>query len=62
MICGINKKPLPFAEAFWNNNPIIQGQTLLALQNISNEFENDVCYEGKRRVLSFNSHEWKALN
>ena len=61
-ITGINKKPLPYAEAFWNNQPIIFGQMLLSLQNIPNEYENDVCYEGKRKVLQFNSHEWKALN
>jgi len=30
-ITNINKKVLPFAEAFWNNNPIIFGQKLLAL-------------------------------
>jgi len=30
-ITGINKKPLPYAEAFWNNNPVIYGQKLHAL-------------------------------
>jgi len=61
-ITGINKKSLPFAEAFWNNTPICYGSTVLALQNIPNEYQNDVCYEGRRKLLSFNSHEWRALN
>ena len=56
----INIKPLPYAEAFWNSSPILYKGKLYALQNISNEYEGDVVYEGKRRILEFDSYEWRV--
>ena len=32
-----NTTPLPYAEAFWDNNPIIYREKIYALQNITDE-------------------------
>jgi hypothetical protein len=32
-----NKPALPFAEGFWNNNPIIHNGKIYALQNITDQ-------------------------
>ena len=32
-----NMNPLPYAEGFWNNNPIIHGKRVIALQNITDQ-------------------------
>lgn len=42
VIKDLNTFPLPTAEAFWSNNPIIQNKTVYALQNVSNNQENCV--------------------
>lgn len=34
-IKDINTYPLPFAEGFWNNTPIIQNKLVFVLQNVS---------------------------
>lgn len=34
-IKDLNTFPLPTAEAFWSNNPIIQNKIVYALQNVS---------------------------
>ena len=58
IIKWINYKPLIEAEGFWNNVAMIMYKKVWALQNISNE-KNDDCLEGERRVVSFNSNSWK---
>jgi len=54
----INYKPLIEPEGFWNNVAIVMYKKVWALQNISNQ-KNDDCLEGERRVVSFNSNSWK---
>jgi hypothetical protein len=34
-IRDVNTYPLPFAEGFWNNIPIIQNKMIFLLQNVS---------------------------
>ena len=34
-IKDVNMYPLPFAEGFWNNTPIIQNKLVFVLQNVS---------------------------
>lgn len=41
-IKDLNTFPLPTAEAFWSNNPIIQNKTVYTLQNVSSGQENCV--------------------
>lgn len=40
LIKDINAFPLPYAEAFWNNLPIIQNKLVFAIQNISQGKDN----------------------
>ena len=53
----INWKMLPFGEGFWQNQSIIFERKLFAIQNISNQ-TNDDCLEDVRRVLSFDESQW----
>lgn len=56
----INYKPLLEPEGFWNNTPVVMYKKVWALQNISNE-KNDDCLENVRRIVCFNSNSWKNL-
>lgn len=58
-IRDVNTYPLPVAEGFWNNNPIVHKKMVFALQNVSTG-END-CSESVRRILSFDGATWKEL-
>lgn len=53
-IRNFNSTPLPFAEGFWNNNPIIQNNKVYALQNITDEQDVLTAIADERRVLIFN--------
>jgi hypothetical protein len=59
-IKDINTYPLPFAEGFWNNTPIIQSKLVFALQNVS--MGQEECIEDLRRILVFDGSYWKCLN
>ena len=39
LIKHFNLTPLPFAEGFWNNNPIIHDGNVYALQNITDQHD-----------------------
>ena len=58
IIKWINYKPLLEAEGFWNNTPLIMYKKIWALQNISND-RNDDCLENERKVVCFNSYGWR---
>jgi hypothetical protein len=51
---------LPFAEGFWNNNPIIHENLIFTLQNCT--YGDDLCTEKIRKILVFDGDGWKALN
>lgn len=59
-IKDINTYPLPFAEGFWNNTPIIQNKLVFVLQNVSQG--QDQCLENYRKILVFDGIGWKCLN
>ena len=59
-IKDINAYLLPYAEAFWNNLPIIQNRLVFAIQNVSQG--KDDCREDYRRILVFDGLGWKCLN
>jgi hypothetical protein len=59
-IKDVNTYPLPFAEGFWNNIPIIQNKLVFALQNVSQG--QDECIENYRKILVFDGQGWKCLN
>jgi hypothetical protein len=53
-----NTNPLPYAEGFWNNNPIIYNQTVYALQNITDQHDEQTALADERRVIMFNGDRW----
>jgi hypothetical protein len=59
-IKDVNTYPLPFAEGFWNNIPIIQNKLVFALQNVSQG--QDECIEDYKKILVFDGQGWKCLN
>ena len=59
-IKDINAHPLPYAEGFWNNTPIIQNKLVFALQNVSQG--QDECLDDERKLLVFDGLGWKCLN
>lgn len=61
IIKDVDLYPLPTAEGFWNNTPIIHNKTVYALQNIPTSNKED-CVENDRRVLAFEGRGWKTLN
>ena len=60
-VTEIGSKTLTHAEAFWNNNPIIMNKNIFALQNVQTSDQEDVCLDDRRRLLLFNSIEWKNV-
>ena len=60
---GLGTTFLPYAEGFWNNQPIIYKKRLFCLQNVPNEKNESVVYLDRRRALMFDeSHTWKVLS
>jgi hypothetical protein len=49
-----NANPLPYAEGFWNNNPIIHGRRVVGLQNITDQENELTAIADERRVVIFN--------
>lgn len=60
-IRDLNMHPLPSAEGFWNNTPIIHNKVIYALQNIPTSNKED-CIESDRRILAFDGRGWRTLN
>lgn len=59
----INQKPLPSAEGFWNNTPIIFNENIYCLQNIPNESNPNSVYNDRRKILRFNFFNgWESIN
>ena len=61
-INNINRIPLPFAEGFWENSPVVFNRKLYALQNKANLENEENCLENERRVLEFDCWKWIAHN
>jgi hypothetical protein len=59
-IRDLNVYPLPLAEGFWNNIPVIHKKMVFALQNVS--IGSKDCSANVRRVLSFDGSSWKELS
>ena len=57
-IKNYNKCPLPYAEGFWNNNPIIFEGNVYALQNITDQQDELTAIADDRRLLVFNGERW----
>ena len=62
VITGVGAKTLTHPEAFWNNIPVVKNKCIFALQNVQTVDQEDVCLDDKRRLIVFNSVEWKSLN
>lgn len=54
---NIGTYPLPQAEGFWDNTPIIAGNQVIALQNVS-DVDNTSAVVDERSVLIFNGRQW----
>ena len=53
-----NSTPLPHAEGFWNNNPIIYNRCVYALQNVTDQQDELTALADERRVVIFNGQRW----
>ena len=53
-----NSNPLPYAEGFWNNNPLVQGKAVYALQNITDQQDELTALADERRLIVFNGDRW----
>lgn len=52
------KYNLPYGEGFWNNQAIIQKETVFCIQNIQSEEDGYGTQLDLRRVMSFNGKKW----
>lgn len=57
-IKNFNKYPLPHAEGFWSNNPIVHNGKIFALQNITDRHDELTALADDRRVVIFNGDRW----
>ena len=53
-----NHTPLPYAEGFWSNNPILHRRRLIGLQNITDQQDELTALADERRVVIFNGESW----
>lgn len=53
-IKNFNEYPLPYAEGFWSNNPIIYNGKVYGLQNITDQQDELTAVADDRRVVVFN--------
>lgn len=53
-----NTTPLPYAEAFWDNNPVIHQNEVITLQNITDQQDELTAIADERRVIIFNGESW----
>ena len=53
-----NQFPLPHAEGFWNNNPLIHNGKIYALQNVTDRHDELTALADDRRVVIFNGDRW----
>ena len=58
VVKNYNSFPLSNAEAFWNNNPVIHGRKIFALQNIDDELQEEATIADQRRVIVFDGNRW----
>lgn len=57
-IKNYNDAPLPYAEGFWNNNPIIHKNKVYGIQNITDQQDELTAVADDRRVIIFNGDRW----
>lgn len=53
-IRNFNQCPLPYAEGFWNNSPVIHNGKVFGLQNITDQQDELTAVADDRRVVVFN--------
>ena len=53
-----NSTPLPHAEGFWNNCPVIYNRCVYALQNVTDQQDELTALADERRVVVFNGQRW----
>lgn len=53
-----NQSPLPYAEGFWNNNPVVHNGKVYGLQNITDQQGELTAVADDRRVIIFNGERW----
>lgn len=53
-----NTTPLPYAEGFWNNSPLVHASRVLALQNVTDQENELTALADERRVLIFSGERW----
>jgi hypothetical protein len=53
-----NANPLPQAEGFWNNCPVVHARHVYALQNITDQQDELTALADERRVVIFNGERW----
>ena len=61
VIKRLNEKLLPHNAGFWNNMPFIYKKQVISLQNVPDPENKSISLQEKRRVLAFDSKEWKKI-
>lgn len=59
-IKNIGAYQLPYAEGFWDNNPIILNNQVIALQNVSDADGVSLVLD-ERKIIVFNGRGWIVL-
>lgn len=57
----LNEQLLPHCAGFWSNMPLIYANKVFCLQNVTDPDNKSLSLPDKRRVLCFNSKEWKKV-
>lgn len=61
VIKKLNEKLLPHCAGFWNNMPFVHKKQVICLQNVADPENKNVSLQDKRRLLVFDSKEWKKI-
>ena len=61
IIKRLNERLLPHCAGFWSNMPIVHKKRVICLQNVPDPENKSVSLQNKRRVLVFDSKEWRKL-
>ena len=59
MLKNIDTFPLPEAEGFWDNSPLVYNSKVFAIQNVTDEDEVHSIIDEKR-LLIFHGKRWNA--
>jgi len=61
IIKRLNEKLLTHCAGFWSNMPIVHKKRIICLQNVPDPDNTNVSLQDKRRVMVFDSKEWKKF-